>query len=126
MPYLNKVILVGNLTRDPEMKQLPDKSLCKFSLAMNRNFKDAAGEKKQETTYVDVTVWGKQAEACKNYLSKGSCVMVEGSLKQDSWTTEAGEKRSKHEVNATQVQFMSTKPSGDGSSNPPPEPDIPF
>lgn len=126
MPSLNKVILAGNLTRDPELKEIGGgKKLCKFSMAINKRFKNAAGEQETRTTFVDVTVWDRQAEACVKYLKKGSAAFVDGALELSQWTTEAGEKRNKLEVVATQVQFLGTKvDAGEGAA--PPDVDIPF
>ena len=107
MASYNKVILMGNLTRDPELKHLASGSpVCDLGLAVNEKYKSKDGEAKESVTFVDITVWGRQAESCAEYLSKGSPVLVEGSLKLDQWETEDGDKRSKLKVNGQNVQFL--------------------
>lgn len=109
---LNKVFLAGNLTRDPEIKYLPSgTAVADLGLAVNRRWFDRnAGEKKEETLFVDVTVWDKSAEFCKNYLHKGSAIIVEGRLKQDTWQDkQSGTNRSKITVVAERIQFADSK-----------------
>jgi single-strand DNA-binding protein len=107
MANFNKVILVGNLTRDPEMRVTPQGlSIGKLALAINRSYRSASGEEQKETTYVDVDVFGKQAEVISKYMAKGRAIMVEGRLKTDSWTSQSGEKRSKLVVVLENFQFM--------------------
>ncbi len=107
MANFNKVILVGNLTRDPELRVTPQgMSICKLSLAVNRNYRNANGEDQEETTYVDVDAFGKPAEIISKYMGKGRALLVEGRLKTDSWTSQAGEKRSKLKVVLENFQFM--------------------
>jgi len=103
----NKVILLGNLTRDPEMKPLPSgTSVCNFSLALNRKYK-VGDEQKEEVSYFDIVVFGRQAETSSQYLSKGSSVLVDGRLQQRRWDDkDSGQKRSKVEVVAETVRFM--------------------
>jgi single-strand DNA-binding protein len=114
---LNKVFLMGNLTRDPELRYIPSgTAVANFSVAINRIYKDAAGEKKEEVSYVRVEVWGKMAEVCGEYLSKGRPVLVEGRLKSRSWETPEGQKRNSLDVVATSVQFIGSK--GDRSQSP--------
>ena len=110
----NKVILIGNLTRDVELKYTPSgTAIAKFGLATNRTFKDSmTGENKQEVMFIDVTVFGRSAEVANQYLSKGRKVLVEGRLVLDQWVDSTGNKRSKHSVVAERVQFMDSKPSG--------------
>lgn len=111
---LNKVLLMGNLTRDPELRYLPSgQPVTSFSLAMNRTFNSQTGEKKEEVTYVRVVVWAKLAEICNEYLKKGSPVFVEGRLQSRSWEAQDGSKRSTIEVVAQNVQFL---PRGQGRS----------
>ncbi len=106
MASFNKVILMGNLTRDPELRYTPGgNSLCSFGLAVNRRYRQN-GELKDEVCFIDITVWGKQAENCSEFLSKGSGVMLEGRLRQHSWETEDGQRRTKIEVVANSVQFL--------------------
>jgi len=105
----NKVILMGNLTRDPEIRYTPQgTSVCNFSLAVNRKYKQGE-EIKKEVTYIDIVTFGKQAETCGQYLNKGSGVLVEGRLQERRWETEEGQKRSKYEVVAQTVRFLSKK-----------------
>jgi len=101
---------MGNLTRDPELKQLSSgQSVCRLSLASNRQFKNRqTGLVVQEVCFVDVDVWGAQADSCQQYLQKGRAVLVEGRLKQDSWQDNDGQKRSKHLIVADRVVFLST------------------
>lgn len=106
MANLNRVFLIGNLTRDPEVKYLPaGKAVADLNMAINRRYRTQAGEDKEETCFVGVVVWGRQAETCGEYLKKGSSIMVEGSLRYEQWETN-GEKRSRLRVNADRVQFL--------------------
>ena len=99
---------MGNLTRDPELKYIPNGSaVTSFSLALNRKYKGSDGEMKEEVEYSKVVAWGKQAESCAKYLVKGSQAFVEGRLKTRSWEAEGGEKKSITEIVATNIQFMS-------------------
>ena len=103
----NKVIVVGNLGRDPEMKFTPQgTAVCTFSVATNERRKNNAGEQQDVTTWFRVTVWGRQAETVSKYLSKGRSVYVEGRLQVDEWTDKQGKTRFTLEVNATDVQFI--------------------
>ena len=103
----NKVILIGNLTRDPEMRYTPQgTSVCNFGIAVNRKYKQG-DEMKEEVTYINVVVFGKQADTCGQYLNKGKSVLVEGRLQERRWETEEGQKRSKHEVVAENIRFLS-------------------
>ncbi len=108
MASFNRVILMGNLTRDPEYKQLTSgQAVCRLGLASNRSFKNKqSGSMVQEVCYVDVDVWGPQAETCRQYLAKGRPVLVEGRLKFDSWQEPDGAKRSKHSIVADRVTFL--------------------
>jgi single-strand DNA-binding protein len=110
MPSFNKAILMGNLTRDPELRSTPSGApVCHFDLALNRVYTTQAGDRKEEVCYLTVVVWGKQGEHCAQYLKKGRGAHVEGHLQQRTWTTPEGQKRSKIEVVAERVQFL-----GDG------------
>ena len=103
---INKVILAGNLTKDPELRYLPSgTAVTSFRMAVNRRFKGRSGDIVDETCFIDVKVYGKQAESCGEYLSKGRNVLVEGYLKLEEWESEAG-KRSKHIIVADRVQFL--------------------
>jgi len=89
----NKIILIGNLTRDPEMRYTPQgTSVCNFGIAVNRKYKQAE-EMKEEVTFINVVVFGKQADTCGQYLNKGSSVLVEGRLQERRWETDEGQKR---------------------------------
>ncbi len=106
----NKVILIGNLTRDPEVRYSPQGTpIANFSLAINRKYK-AGDEQKEEVSYFDIVVFGRQAETSSQYLSKGSAVLIDGRLQQRRWEDkETGQKRSKVEVVAETVRFMPKK-----------------
>jgi single-strand DNA-binding protein len=114
MPSLNKVFLAGNLTRDPEVRYTPSGSaVADMNMAINRVYTSASGEQKEDTCFVSVVAWGRQAEMCGEYLSRGSPVLVEGSLQFDQWQTEAGEKRSRLRVKADRVQFLGRPKKGE-------------
>ncbi|MCX5685941.1 MAG: single-stranded DNA-binding protein [Candidatus Omnitrophica bacterium] len=129
MASLNKVFLIGNLTRDPELRYIPSGSaVATFTVAVNRVFKSQAGEKKEQTSFIRIVVWGRRAEVCGEYLSKGSPVFVEGRIQSRDWETQDGQKRNTVEVVADNIQFlrMGAKPgAGAGASAgvqvPPPE-----
>jgi single-strand DNA-binding protein len=107
MASLNKVFLMGNLTRDPELRYIPSGSaVATFTVAMNRVYKLQTGEKKEETAFVRVVVWGRMGELCGEYLKKGSPVFVEGRIQSRSWDGPDGQKRSMTEVVALNVQFL--------------------
>ena len=106
MASLNKVLLIGNLTRDPEVRFLPSgKALTDLRMAISNKYKTAAGEEKEDVCYVGVVVWGKQGEACGQYLSKGSPLLVEGRLKYDEWEKD-GVKHNRLSVVADRTQFI--------------------
>jgi len=110
----NKIILIGNLTRDPEMRYSPQgTSVCKFGLAVNHKYKQGE-EMKEEVTFISIVVFGKQADTCGQYLNKGSSVLVEGRLQENRWETDEGQKRSRHEVVAQTVRFLSKRQSAPG------------
>jgi single-strand DNA-binding protein len=115
---LNKVLLIGNLTRDPESRMLPSGAqVVKMGLASNRRFGSGeGGERKEETLFVDVEAWNKTAELCAQYLRKGSQILVEGRLKLDQYTTQTGEKRSRIFVVADRVQFGARPDGASGGS----------
>ena len=107
MASFNKVILVGNLTRDPELRVTgTGLSICKLGLAVNRSYTSKDGESKDETTYVDVDAFGKQAEILGKYMQKGRPLMIEGRLKLDQWESNDGQKRSKLGVVLESFQFI--------------------
>lgn len=115
--YLNKAFLFGNLTRDPEMKSLPNgNKVTSFSLATNRVYKDQAGNKQEQTEYHNIVVFGRQAETSAQYLKKGQGVMIEGRIQTRSWDDKTtGEKKYRTEIVADAVQFG---PKAGGSSAP--------
>ena len=140
MTSFNKVILMGNLTRDPEVRYTPNGiAVASFAIAVNRKYKQG-DETKEEVSYIDIVVFGKQAEACGQYLNKGDGILVDGRLQQRRWDDkETGQKRSKVEVVAQSVNFMPKRSGqqaagsrgGAAESEPMPEPpvgedDIPF
>jgi len=142
MANFNKVLLMGNITRDPELRYIPSgTAVLDLGLAVNRRVKSKDGTWGDEAAFIDVTVWGKQAENCAEYLSKGRPVFVEGYLRMDQWEDKkTGEKRNKLRVTAENVQFLGGrkgggpgKPDAD-AAGPEPEPadtdlsddDIPF
>ena len=107
MANFNKVILLGNLTRDPQLRYLPSNTaVCDFGLAVNRKYRGQDGELKDETCFVDVDVFGKPAETISQYMSKGRPLLVEGRLRFRQWTTEDGQKRSKLSVVAESTLIM--------------------
>jgi single-strand DNA-binding protein len=107
MPSLNHVVLIGNLTDDPELRYTPTgMARARFSIAVNRRWRDRDGNLQEETTFVPIVVWGQQAETCANFLSKGSTVAVEGRLRIETYQTEEGERRKVAEVVARTVQFL--------------------
>lgn len=107
MASLNKVFLIGNLTRDPELRYIPSGSaVATFTLAINRVYNTQSGEKKEQTSFIRIVVWGRRAEICGEYLSKGSPLFVEGRLQSRDWETQDGQKRSTVEVVADNIQFL--------------------
>ena len=116
MANLNKVMLIGNLTRDPEIKYTPKgTAVAQLGLAINRFWSNDAGEKQEETTFVDVELWGRQAEVAGEYLKKGRPVFIEGRLKLDTWDDKtSGQKRSKMKVVGEQLQLLGSREGGGG------------
>jgi single-strand DNA-binding protein len=108
MANANKVILIGNITRDLELRYTPNgQAVVDFSIAVNRRFKDQSGQTQERADFIPVEAWGRQAEIIKQYLSKGSSIYIEGRLQQDSWEDKTdGTKKSKLKVVAQQVQFL--------------------
>ena len=129
MTSFNKVILMGNLTRDPEVRYTPNGSaVASFAIAVNRKYKQG-DETKEEVSYIDIVVFGKQAENCGQYINKGDSVLIDGRLQQRRWDDkDTGAKRSKIEVVAQAVNFMPKRQSsgrGGGESHPEPAPEMP-
>lgn len=154
MASYNRIVLVGNLTRDPQLSYTPaNTAVCKFGIATNHKWKDKEGNVREEVCFVDCTLFGKGAEVFNQYMSKGRSVLVEGRLQFQQWTTPEGDKRSKHavmvdnftflgsrgddtagsggEANAAPVRSAATAPAaavggGGDYDAPPPHDDIPF
>jgi len=142
----NKVMLMGNLTRDVELKQISNgNAVANIGLAVNRRFKTQSGESREEVTYVDCEAWGRTAEVMNQYLSKGKPVFIEGRLKLDQWEDKDGNKRSKMRVVVENFEFIDSRNDGGGggggggggrqpvasstqndSYDPPSDDDIPF
>ena len=122
MASFNKVILVGNLTRDPELRYTPKgMAIAKIGLAVNRTWRNEAGETKEEVTFVDVDVFGRTAENVGQYMRKGSPILIEGRLRLDQWDDkQTGQKRSKLGVVAETVQFLGAPRGGEGTEAPAP------
>ena len=120
MASLNKVFLLGNLVRDPDLRGLPSgQSVCELRMAVSRRYVNGSGQETEETCFVDVVVWGKSAKNCKQYLAKGSQVMVEGRLQLDQWEDRnGGGMRSRLRVIAEQIQFMNRRSNADGEGRP--------
>jgi single-strand DNA-binding protein len=124
MANLNRVLLIGNLTRDPEVRYTPKgTAVTEIGLAVNRIYSGEDGEKKEETTFVDVTLWARQAEVAGQYLKKGRPVFIEGRLQLDTWDDkQTGQKRSRLRVVAENLQLLGSRQEGEssGSSSSPP------
>jgi single-strand DNA-binding protein len=120
MANLNKVLLMGNLTRDPEVRYTPKgTAVAELGIAVNRIYSGENGEKREEVTFVDVTVWGRTAENVGEYLKKGRPVFIEGRLQLDSWEDkQSGQKRNKLKVVADNVQFLGSPRGGSGGPGP--------
>lgn len=133
MASYNRIIMVGNLTRDPELKQVGMGNVCRMSIASNRQFKNKqTGAAVQEVCFIDVDVWGPQADSTHKYLRKGSPVLVEGRLKFDTWKDTEGQTRSKHSIVAERVVFLGSGQAsaesnafGDSAATSDPEPALP-
>src|SRR6266487_4585615 len=115
---LNKILLIGNLGRDPELNVTSDGvPVTKFSLAVNRRFKSASGEQKEETEWFNIVTWRQLAEICERYLHKGSKVYIEGRLTQRKYTDKNGLERTSVEVQATDMEMLDSKPASSGSES---------
>jgi single-strand DNA-binding protein len=115
MANLNRVLLIGNLTRDPELRQTPKgTAVAQFGIAVNRTFRGEDGQSREETTFVDLEAWGKQAETIAKYMSKGRPIFIEGRLKLDQWEDKnGGGKRSKLRVVVENFQFLGSRQGGE-------------
>ncbi len=114
MASFNQVILIGNLTRDPELRVTPKgTSICQFGIAVNRTYKDEAGNAKEEVNFFDIEAWGKQGEVISKYMSKGRPIFVQGRLRQDTWDDKTtGQKRSKVKIVLEGFQFIGGREGG--------------
>jgi len=119
MANYNKIILLGNITRDPNLK---DMGVCEFGLAVNRKWRDKNGNQKEEVCFVDCQAWGKTGEVIAQYCTKGSPILVEGRLCFSQWTGQNGDKRSKHTVTVDTFQFLAQQAAG----SPEADDEIPF
>jgi single-strand DNA-binding protein len=119
MANLNKVLLLGNVTRDPEVRYTPKGSaVCDLGVAVNRAYTTDSGEKREEVTFVDVTLWGRTAEVASEYLKKGRPVFIEGRLQMDSWDDkQTGQKRTRLRVVAENMQLLGGRPPGGGDAS---------
>jgi single-strand DNA-binding protein len=114
----NRVILAGNLTRDPQLRYLPSNTaVCEFGLATNRRYRDRDGNTKEEVCFVDISAWGRQGEVINQYMTKGRSILIEGRLKFDSWTAQDGQKRNKLTVVAENFQFIGGGRDGNGGGD---------
>lgn len=118
MPDLNRVYLMGNLTRDPELRYTPQgTAIASFGIGVNNRYKTANGELKEEANFFDITTFAGQADVCAKFLHKGSTVLIEGRLKLDRWEDKTtGKPRTKVHVLANRVQFLSPKKNGDANA----------
>src|SRR6059036_831590 len=123
---INRVVLTGNLTRDPELRSTPSgTSVCSLRIACNTRRKDASGEWVDKPNYFDVTVWGAQGENCATYLQKGRPVAIDGRLEWREWEAQDGGKRQAVEIVADAVQFLGGRPEGENGQRFTPEADVP-
>lgn len=120
---LNRVMVIGRLTRDPELRSLPSgRSVSSFSVATNRQWTDQSGQKQKQVEYHNIVVWGKQAEVASQYLRKGAQVYVEGRLQTRDWTAQDGSKKSRTEIICESFIMLGSKPSGGTSFGEAPSP----
>lgn len=113
MANYNRVILMGNLTRDPQLKYLPNNTaVCEFGMAINRTWRDREGNQREEVCFVDLSAFARSAEVINQYMSKGRPMLIEGRLKHDTWTGQDGQKRSKHSVVVDSFQFVGPREGG--------------
>ena len=109
MASLNKVLLIGNLTRDPELRYTPNGiAVCSLGIAVNRRYKDKTGELKEDTLFINASAWNKQAEVCNQYLKKGRPVFIEGQLQSRSWEGKDGQKKTTIDIRVERVQFLNS------------------
>ena len=123
---INRVVMTGNLTRDPELRTTPSgTSVCSLRIASNTRRKDASGEWVDKPNYFDVTVWGAQGENCAQYLQKGRPVAIDGRLEWREWEDQNGNKRQSVDIIADSVQFLGSRDSGDNGGRFTPQSDVP-
>ena len=128
----NKILLLGNLTKEPELKFLPSQTaVCTFGIATNRKWKDASGQEKEEACFVNCVLFGKRGEALNKYFHKGDPIFIEGRLSLDTWTAQDGTKRSKHKISVESFEFVGGKKQEQNQpqqqdNRPEPDPSIPF
>ncbi len=117
MASLNRVLLIGNLTRDPDVRMMSNgRPVCNFGIALNRSYKDAEGNRKDETTFVEVESFGPRAEAVGRFFTKGRSIFIEGRLKLDQWESKEGEKRSALRVVLDSFEFVDSKQDASSSN----------
>jgi len=131
MPNFCRAIVVGHLTKDPELRYIPNGSaVCDFSVAVNRNWTDKAGKKNEKVSFFDCIAWAKTAELLAQYMKKGGAILIDGYLEQDRWEDkESGQKRSKVKVVAERIQFLGGKRDEDAAASAPASEegqDVPF
>ena len=123
---INRVVLTGNLTKDPELKSTPSgTSVCKLRLACNTRRRDSSGEWVDKPNFFDITVWGAQGENCANYLQKGRAIAVDGRLEWREWETEQGQKRQAIDIIADSVQFLGSRDNAENGGRFTPQSDVP-
>ncbi len=116
MTGFNRVVLVGNLTRDPELRQIPSgTAVADLGMATNEKYKNRDGQTVESTCFVDIVTWGKQAQVCGQYLAKGSSILVEGRLQFDQWKASDGQNRHKLRVRADRIQFLGKPAHAEGA-----------
>ncbi|MBK8913855.1 MAG: single-stranded DNA-binding protein [Phycisphaerales bacterium] len=119
MASFNKVILLGNLTRDPQLKYLPSNTaVCEIGLAVNHRWRDKEGVQREEVCFVDASCFGKAGEVINQYMTKGRQILIEGRLKYDTWTSTDGAKRSKHSIVIDNFTFVGSREGGEGGGAP--------
>lgn len=117
MSSLNRVVLLGNLTKDPELRHIPSgTAVCDMRLAVSESYRNKDGETVESTVFIDVAAWGRQAETCAQYMKKGSSILVEGRLQMDEWEKD-GQKHSRIRVRADRVVFMDSRRDNEGGSS---------
>ena len=117
MPSYNKVMIMGHLTRDPDLKSLPSgTSVCEFGVAINESYTDKDGQKQERACFVEVEAWARQSEVIAEHLTKGSPIFIEGALKYESWENEDGDKRSRLKIRLIRFTFIGSRQNGEGAA----------